>query len=309
MSPRCILVPLLVAAIALPGGCRRVQEEAKKETAGKPSKAETAKKATPKPKAKPTPPKKSEPKRASAAMPPAASPKARASGEKLLKELEAERAAHARTKADLDLMTAKHSRAQDEIKRLRESLRSANAAKPPDSPGTAAPAGELMQQRLLSLGKDAYEKGQYDFARRVLAMLVGAGYKGGYGYYMLARSYSELGRTDEAIDYYKKACDFYEPVDPKPKYYVYALNNLGALLREQQRYQEARIVYERAQFVDPEYATAHYNLGVLYAEYLNDKRRAIEHYQRYVDLRGKRTSEVVRRIHKLREELREQDKQ
>ncbi|NOZ23803.1 MAG: tetratricopeptide repeat protein [Planctomycetes bacterium] len=134
------------------------------------------------------------------------------------------------------------------------------------------------------------------------------GHKGGYAYFMLGRCCSELGFPDKAVDYYKMACDFYEPVDPKPTYYIYALNNLGALLRKQKRYEEAKVVYERAQFVNPDYAPAHYNLGVLCADYLNDKKTAVTHFQKYVELKGERSADVQRRIRKLLEEIKAEEK-
>lgn len=67
----------------------------------------------------------------------------------------------------------------------------------------------------------------------------------------------------------------------------YAHNLLGIALREQGKFPEARAAYEAALGIDPNYAKAHFNLGVLTDLYLQDLPLALSHYERYQSLQGK----------------------
>lgn len=65
-----------------------------------------------------------------------------------------------------------------------------------------------------------------------------------------------------------------------------ALNQLGMLLRRQGKFQEAETAYLKAVTASPDYALAHYNLGVLNDLYLQRLDTALEHYERYQELVG-----------------------
>ena len=58
------------------------------------------------------------------------------------------------------------------------------------------------------------------------------------------------------------------------------------LLRRQGRFAEAQAAYERAISADPEYALAHYNLGVLNELYLQRIDLALLHFEYYQSLSG-----------------------
>lgn len=64
----------------------------------------------------------------------------------------------------------------------------------------------------------------------------------------------------------------------------YAHNALGLALREQGKFDDALIHYERALVLDPKYARAHFNLAVLAELYLQDLSLALKHFQAYQDL-------------------------
>lgn len=67
----------------------------------------------------------------------------------------------------------------------------------------------------------------------------------------------------------------------------YAYNLLGIALREQGKFADARTAYETALGIDPNYAKAHFNFGVLADLYLQDLPLALTHYERYQALQSK----------------------
>jgi tetratricopeptide (TPR) repeat protein len=67
----------------------------------------------------------------------------------------------------------------------------------------------------------------------------------------------------------------------------YANNLLGIALREQGKFKEAKAAYEAALALDPNYAKAHFNLGVLADLYMQDLPTALSHYERYQGLQSK----------------------
>jgi tetratricopeptide (TPR) repeat protein len=68
--------------------------------------------------------------------------------------------------------------------------------------------------------------------------------------------------------------------------YPPALNQHGVLLRRNGKILEAEAAYLKAITADPDYALAHYNLGVLYELYLQRLGDALQHFERYQELAG-----------------------
>jgi len=65
-----------------------------------------------------------------------------------------------------------------------------------------------------------------------------------------------------------------------------ALNQLGMLLRRNGNFLEAEAAYMKAVTVSPDYALAHYNLGVLNELYLRRLEAALQHFEIYQQLVG-----------------------
>ena len=65
-----------------------------------------------------------------------------------------------------------------------------------------------------------------------------------------------------------------------------ALNQQGMLLRRNGKFIEAEAAYLKAVTASPEYALAHYNLGVLNELYLQRLDTALQHFERYQALVG-----------------------
>ncbi len=60
--------------------------------------------------------------------------------------------------------------------------------------------------------------------------------------------------------------------------------NLGVFYTRQGDYKKAVESFNKVIAVNPQDADVHYNLGVLYSEYLNDNKKAIEHFKDYLNL-------------------------
>ena len=72
-------------------------------------------------------------------------------------------------------------------------------------------------------------------------------------------------------------------IDPQ---YAPALNQKGMLLRRNGKFIEAEAAYLKAVTASPDYALAHYNLGVLNELYLQRLDAALQHYERYQEIAG-----------------------
>ncbi|MDH5617293.1 MAG: tetratricopeptide repeat protein [Gammaproteobacteria bacterium] len=81
-----------------------------------------------------------------------------------------------------------------------------------------------------------------------------------------------------------------------------ALNQLGMLLRRNGNFLEAEAAYMKAVTVSPEYALAHYNLGVLNELYLQRLEEALRHFETYQQLVGE-DEQVERWIADLKRRL------
>ena len=65
-----------------------------------------------------------------------------------------------------------------------------------------------------------------------------------------------------------------------------AYNQLGILYRKIGRFTDAVNSYQRALAIQPDYALAHLNLGVLYDLYLQQPDKALQEFERYASLTG-----------------------
>jgi tetratricopeptide (TPR) repeat protein len=78
---------------------------------------------------------------------------------------------------------------------------------------------------------------------------------------------------------------FKSALDRSPSNLV-AGNELGIVQRRLGKFAEAEATYQRTIAIDPNYAPAHLNLGVLYDLYLAQPQKALDEFQRYIDIAG-----------------------
>ena len=89
--------------------------------------------------------------------------------------------------------------------------------------------------------------------------------------------------SNDNDDAAREAVDAAIALDPG---YAPALNQLGMLLRRNGKFLEAEAAYLKAVTASPDYALAHYNLGVLNELYLQRLDSALHHFERYQEIVG-----------------------
>lgn len=77
---------------------------------------------------------------------------------------------------------------------------------------------------------------------------------------------------------------------------VVSLNHLGIISRGEGKFKEAVVYYEKALQIDPDYAYAHLNFGILLELYMGKLPEALTHYKRYQALTKKEDIEVKKWI-------------
>lgn len=82
-----------------------------------------------------------------------------------------------------------------------------------------------------------------------------------------------------------------------------AFNQLGIVYRRLGRFKDADEAYQRAIQVDPGYALAYLNLGVLCDLYLQQPQRALDAYQRYLELAASPDAKVANWVTELKTRL------
>jgi len=88
-----------------------------------------------------------------------------------------------------------------------------------------------------------------------------------------------LNKPDEALAAAELAVK-YAPTNQDAPY------TLGLVLQKKGKYAEAEKAFLQALLVNPAYSDVHLSLGDLYAEDLNDRKKAIDSYQRYLETGG-----------------------
>jgi tetratricopeptide (TPR) repeat protein len=63
-------------------------------------------------------------------------------------------------------------------------------------------------------------------------------------------------------------------------------NELGIVERRLGKFADAEAAYQHTLAADPNYAPAHLNLGVLYDLYLSEPQKALDEFERYIELAG-----------------------
>jgi tetratricopeptide (TPR) repeat protein len=112
-------------------------------------------------------------------------------------------------------------------------------------------------------------------------------------YFNLGLVYERAGRLPEAQQALQEALKRGLPSAP-------TYTQLGVVERKLGHFKEAEAAYLDALKVDPGYAPAHLNLGVLCDLYLQQPQRALESFERYMELSGNSDKRVATWIAELK---------
>lgn len=77
---------------------------------------------------------------------------------------------------------------------------------------------------------------------------------------------------------------------------IRALNQIGRVYRQLGEFRKAQASYQKAINIKPDYAVAHYNIGILYDLYLYDLPQALTHYLKYQQLTNDTDQKVAKWI-------------
>jgi tetratricopeptide (TPR) repeat protein len=158
----------------------------------------------------------------------------------------------------------------------------ANAAASAAAPAAAAPVDAPVPERATQQYAQALQlmkSGRNTDAELELKQLA-AGYPQLPGPQLnLGLLYLKDSRLPEAETAFKAA------LERSPNNAV-AGNELGIVERRLGKFTEAESTYQRAIAAEPNYAPAHLNLGVLYDLYLAQPQKALDEFQRYIELAG-----------------------
>jgi tetratricopeptide (TPR) repeat protein len=82
-----------------------------------------------------------------------------------------------------------------------------------------------------------------------------------------------------------------------------AASELGIVERRLGKFADAEAAYQKAIAAEPNYADAHLNLGVLYDLYLSEPKKALEQFERYVEIAGGENKQVNGWVVELRKRV------
>ncbi len=68
--------------------------------------------------------------------------------------------------------------------------------------------------------------------------------------------------------------------------------NTGVFYTKNKEYDRATTEFEKAIEINPDDASAHFNLGYIYAEYMVDRKKAVEHFRHYLRLAKKNDKDI-----------------
>lgn len=142
------------------------------------------------------------------------------------------------------------------------------------------------------------QDGQFDQAQTLFETLSKSAPKLSGPWVNLGIIAEHQGNTDEAFGDYQKALSI------KPHNAI-ALNQMALIRQRQGKFSEALQYYKRGLNSQPDNPDLNYNIAILYELYLQDYKKAVEHYQNYIDVisSGDKTIENRIKILKRKHEL------
>ena len=182
-----------------------------------------------------------------------------------------------------------------------ELLEAPTKRKPPRVPKELEDELQSAIRRLERFGGSYYERADYKGAWPLLKSAVDLGGKNPETAFRLAYCYSQIAGYKEAAIYYETACKGFEKQKDGKFRLVSALNNLSAVLIKDERYSEAVKPLKRIIALEPKYAPAWYNLGVLYETRMKQPKEAVNAYRKHIIYGGAKAVTAAKAIERCLE--------
>ncbi|MBM4084989.1 MAG: tetratricopeptide repeat protein, partial [Planctomycetes bacterium] len=190
----------------------------------------------------------------------------------LQKKLEAAEKRSAALQTEMEAEARKQKAAEDRPKEPEPKIGVQKRPPSPEPSKAAKPAataeGDL--KKILAIANACYDREDSMAAKPLFELAVEKGCTDGMAHFRLAKCLADEGQNEPAVERYKKAIELLRAADPKSRDAAKALNNLGLLHRKMGKVEDAHQALGAAVEIDPNYATAFFNLGTLYAENLED---------------------------------------
>jgi tetratricopeptide (TPR) repeat protein len=168
------------------------------------------------------------------------------------------------------------------VKKPVETVQQAVSVAPAAAAVTAAPAPapvDAEAQRAFDAARNALRAGRTADAERGFRELAARHPELGGAHANLGLILRNAGKHEESVAALERA------TKASPSQPVF-FNQLGVSYRHAGKFAKAREAYETALALEPNYADAQLNLGVLLDLYLGDNTLALVHYERYLALGG-----------------------
>jgi tetratricopeptide (TPR) repeat protein len=155
-----------------------------------------------------------------------------------------------------------------------------------------------FSEAMINLGNLYFKEKDYPGAIQTFQMAAELNPGDGKANYLLATVYKEAKQYREALERYAKVLE----VDPNN---LLAQNFMGVIHYELKEFEKAEEAFKKTLVLDPNFADAYGNLGILYDFNFHDKTKAVEYYERFLNLKkeGENVTLIQELLAKAKQEL------
>jgi len=155
-----------------------------------------------------------------------------------------------------------------------------------------------FSEAMINLGNLYFKEKDYPGAIQTFQMAAELNPGDGKANYLLATVYKEAKQYREALERYAKVLE----VEPNN---LLAQNFMGVIHYELKEFDKAEEAFKKTLVLDPNFADAYGNLGILYDFNFHDKTKAVEYYEKFLDLKkeGENVTLIQELLGKAKHEL------
>lgn len=136
-----------------------------------------------------------------------------------------------------------------------------------------------FSEALINLGNLYLKQKDYASAIQILQKAIEADPNNSKIHFLLATVYREAKQYPQALLHYQKVLE----IDSQN---TQAQNFVGVINYELKNYQKSEEAFLKVIAIDPDFADAYGNLGILYNFNLNDKNKAIYHFEKFLSIKS-----------------------